>query len=359
MAAGPVVLVTGASGYLGAHCVKLLLERGYHVRGTVRSLKNETKIRALRHIEENVLGSQLDLVEADLRHPEDWPSAVRGCSYVLHVASPFPLGGNEETIHTALEGTRNVLEACSRELSVRKVVLTSSILAALGKASPVPRTADEGFWGDPNESAVAYIASKIVAERFAWEFQGRRDLRNRFALTTICPALIVGPPLTDIKCSSVELICDLFQLPIVPKIGLQCVDVRDCALAHVRAMERRGTDGYRFFLSEQKPTAIKAMAQALNDEFRPYGYRISTKLLPNSVLSTAARFVVKFRMFHVFLNWNWTVDNRRCRQILGINPRDCLASIVEMAHEIIRRGLIPKTRKYIEMRDSQPKKSFV
>src|SRR5260221_14574444 len=84
-----LVLVTGASGYIAGHCVRELLEHGYAVRGTVRSLAAEDKVAHLRALAEQTSGT-LELVEADLADDHGWPEALAGCTYVMHVASPVP-----------------------------------------------------------------------------------------------------------------------------------------------------------------------------------------------------------------------------------------------------------------------------
>ena len=70
-----LVLVTGASGYLASHIVHQLLEKGYRVRGTVRSLKNEKKVKPIRELGQNA-GSSVDLVEADLMDKDCWIKSV-------------------------------------------------------------------------------------------------------------------------------------------------------------------------------------------------------------------------------------------------------------------------------------------
>jgi len=87
----PLVLVTGASGYVGSWCVAALLVAGYRVRGTVRDLKDQAKISFLRNLCPGAQGGPLELIEADLLDPLCWPAAVTGCTFVLHVASPFVL----------------------------------------------------------------------------------------------------------------------------------------------------------------------------------------------------------------------------------------------------------------------------
>lgn len=127
------MLVTGASGYLGAHCVQQLLSRNYTVRGTVRSLANLSKVQPLLDLSAPFPKNRLQLVEADLTDAASWFGAVDGCECVLHIASPFPIVADDSTIRIAVEGTLNVLRACTNSRSVRKVVLTSSCAAVNGE----------------------------------------------------------------------------------------------------------------------------------------------------------------------------------------------------------------------------------
>jgi nucleoside-diphosphate-sugar epimerase len=84
------VLVTGGSGFIASHCIVQLLDQGYRVRTTVRSLKREAEVRALLQQGGATPGERLTLIAADLENDAGWAQAVAGCDYVLHVASPFP-----------------------------------------------------------------------------------------------------------------------------------------------------------------------------------------------------------------------------------------------------------------------------
>ncbi|KAK5978947.1 Epimerase domain-containing protein [Trichostrongylus colubriformis] len=164
---GTLVLVTGASGYIASHCVRLLLNDGYRVRGTVRSLKNERKVAPVKKLQQ---GNRLELVEADLLKEDCWESVVSGCDYVLHIASPFPIVSDATCIDTAVNGTLNVLRAVAKESRVKKVVLTSSC-TAVNEGHPKNKTFDETSWSDVTSSSVDYYArSKTLAEKAAWDF---------------------------------------------------------------------------------------------------------------------------------------------------------------------------------------------
>ena len=166
----PLVLVTGASGYIASHCVKEMLENGYRVRGTVRSLGDKRKVA---HLQAMTDGASLELVEADLTREEGWADAVEGCEYVLHVASPFPATVPEdenELIGPAVEGTRRVLAAAAATGTVRRVVLTSSVAAiAFGHEDDAGKVYTEEDWSDV-ERCDPYPKSKTLAERAAWDF---------------------------------------------------------------------------------------------------------------------------------------------------------------------------------------------
>jgi dihydroflavonol-4-reductase len=123
-------LVTGASGFIALHVVNQLLQDGWNVHATVRSLKNQAKIKPITDLGANASG-RLELFEADLQKPGSFADAMKGCDVVFHVASPFlvpeqvknPL---KQLIEPAIEGTHNVLATVNQTPSVQRVVLTSS-----------------------------------------------------------------------------------------------------------------------------------------------------------------------------------------------------------------------------------------
>ena len=145
------VLVTGASGFIATHIVKLLLEEGFRVRGTVRDLSNVKKVNPLKSLALNAK-FELELCEADLLNANSWSNAVKDCTCVIHTASPFP---NEiprdeaDLIGPAVNGTLNVLKACVNEHSkVKRVILTSSVAAVSGAVFENGRIFSEKDWPD-------------------------------------------------------------------------------------------------------------------------------------------------------------------------------------------------------------------
>ncbi|CAJ0926751.1 unnamed protein product, partial [Mesorhabditis belari] len=338
-----LVLVTGASGYLGAHCVKVLLGRGYRVRGTVRSLKNALKVEPVKKLDPS--GKLLTLIEADLNKKDGWENAVAGCEYVLHVASPFPLGGTQETIDTAIAGTKNVFEACAKETSVKKVVLTSSLVAVSEGHRAETRRLTEDDWSIL-EGSIAYVKSKTLAEKAAWDFVKEKKHKNNFPLTVILPGAIMGPPLTDDKGTSVESAVQMMTMSGLPRITFACIDVRDCATAHVEAMTRPESDGMRVICCEADPIYLTDMAKRLSEEFVSQGYSPATKTIPDWIIKVGSVFSGKLSALAPRLGMETRFDNTRLREVLGVHPNDSREAMVDMAYELIDRGIIKKTPKY-------------
>jgi nucleoside-diphosphate-sugar epimerase len=172
------VLVTGGTGFLGAHCVVQLLAAGHEVRTTVRNLARENDVRAmLRQGGAGVSADRVAFFAADLNADEGWPEAVAGCDYVLHVASPFPARApkdENELIRPSRDGALRVLKA-ARDAGIKRVVLTSSF-AAIGYGFKNRKAAfTESDWTNPDDPIVQpYQRSKTIAERAAWDFMAAR-----------------------------------------------------------------------------------------------------------------------------------------------------------------------------------------
>ena len=164
------VLVTGASGFIAQHTMVRLLQAGYRVRGTLRSLSKAPTVRAVLEAH-TAVGDRLELVEADLMRDEGWREAVHGCRYVLHIASPLPTRppkDEDELIVPARDGALRVLAAAVAE-KVDRVVMTSSVAAVLyGHARDGSREYDESDWSKLTADVGAYEKSKTIAERAAW-----------------------------------------------------------------------------------------------------------------------------------------------------------------------------------------------
>ena len=125
------VFVTGGTGFLASHVLKLLLDKGYYVITSTRSLENPI-IKELQKLSLKAKNN-LKIVKGELQDPECWKENLKGCDYLFHLASPVFVKPPEDenlVLKPAIEGTKNVLEAAVLN-KIKKVVVTSSIAAVI------------------------------------------------------------------------------------------------------------------------------------------------------------------------------------------------------------------------------------
>ena len=261
------VLVTGGSGFIGAHCLLQLLAGGHEAATTVRNLSREGDVRAmLAKGGAADPGDRLKFFAADLESDAGWAEAAAGQDYILHVASPFPAGipkDENELIIPAREGALRVLRA-ARDAGVKRVVLTSSYAAIGYGAAPRATPYTEEDWTDVNGPGVTpYTKSKTLAERAAWDFIAREG--GALELAVVNPVGVFGPVLAPDYSTSILLVQRLMEgaLPGCPKLWFGCVDVRDVADLHIKAMDNPAAKGERFLATAGDFVSMLQMAKAL------------------------------------------------------------------------------------------------
>ncbi len=340
---GESVLVTGGSGFVGANCVLQLLDAGYRVRTTVRSLTREDDVRAMLRTGGAEPGEALSFFAADLTSDAGWPEAVAGCDFVLHVASPFPQSApkhEDELIIPAREGTLRVLRA-AREAGVKRVVSTSSF-AAIGYGEiPADRPFAEGDWTDPNGAHVsAYAKSKTVAERAAWDFIADGD--GALELSVVNPVAVLGPVLGPDLSTSIQLVQRLMDrgMPGLPRLSFGIVDVRDVADMHLRAMTNPAANGERFLAIAGDFMTIEEIARVLRARMGDAGARVPTRVLPNWMVRLASLTDPSLRQVVPELGKSKSATNEKARRLLGWAPRSNEDSIVATAESLSRLGLL-------------------
>jgi nucleoside-diphosphate-sugar epimerase len=339
------VLVTGAAGYIASWLVKDLLEDGRLVHATVRDPDKAKGLEHLRKLGEEH-GARLQLFKADLLKPGTFDTAMAGCQLVFHTASPFIVSKTADPeaslVRPALEGTKNVLDSVERTASVKRVVLTSSVVALYGDSVDIAgKQCDEQSWNTTSTAShQPYPYSKTVAERAAWE---AHDKQSRWELVTVNPAFVFGPALAKASDSaSVDTMKQFADgsLKRVPELAFGVVDVRDVARAHIQAGYGDAVKG-RYLLTHREMTFLE-MGAVLRAKFGS-AYPFPRSRVPKWMAWLVAPMVGLTRKF-VSQNVGYPIslDNSRSIRELGVTYRPTEDSLVEHFQQLLDDGIVER-----------------
>ena len=322
------VLVTGGSGYIGLHCISLLLREGYAVRTSLRSMKRK------KEIQEALSGSiknneRLEFCELDLMRDDGWDAAVKGCDYVLHVASPVyekNMQDENSFIQPAKEGLLRALKPAVK-YKIKRFVMTSSI-AAITQGHE-DKEIDESFWSVIDENTLPYIKSKTYAEKAMWDYMNQIEKTKKIELCTINPSFVFGPSLTHDMGASNLLIRALLvgKLPALAKIQFNVVNVLDVAKAHVLAIKSDSAAGQRFIVSE-KALWLSDIAKILkNNGFK----KVPTIVAPNFLLGFLSFFLKDIALFKDRLGKSQITKSDNAKKLLEWKPGFVEDAIIDTA----------------------------
>ena len=334
------VLVTGGTGFVGGQCIVALLQQGYQVRTTLRSLASQASVLETLKTSGLTPGDQLEFVEADLTDDHHWDAAMHGCAYVLHVASPVALAAatpESEVLKPAVEGTLRVLKA-ARQAGVKRVVLTSSFGAVGFSHTDKTTETTEADWTDPQLNGLStYEKSKGLAERAAWDFIQREG--GALELSVINPVAILGPSLGPHVSGSFDILKHLVDgsLKAVPNIALNLVDVRDVADLHLRAMRAPAAKGQRFIASADGQISMPEIARLLKTRWPAVAAQVATRTVPDWVLRAAALFNPQAKTGAMFLKVNRRVSNAKAKELLGWVPLATNEQAIQAAMDSLLR----------------------
>ncbi|MCG8317008.1 MAG: aldehyde reductase [Pseudomonadales bacterium] len=346
------ILVTGASGYIASWLVRFLLEAGHTVHATVRNPNRTDSIKHLLNLAEEAPGS-LHLFAADLLKPGSFDEAMEGCEIVMHTASPFVLDGftdaHEALVRPAVEGTRNVLAAVNRTASVKRVVLTSSVVATYGDtidAKHLPECrVDESHWNTSSSvNHSPYNYSKVAAEREAWQMVKQQQ---RWDLVTINPGMVYGPSLTTLSQSaSIDTLLSMADGRLrtgVPDLTSAFVDVRDVARAHMLAAFDPSASG-RYLLVAGEINLI-GMARILREHFGN-GYPFPKSVVPKFLAWAVGPLMGPVTRKFISRNVGHTIrfDNKRSLE-LGVAYHDIEQTLTEHFQQMLEDGLLERKRR--------------
>jgi nucleoside-diphosphate-sugar epimerase len=338
--------VTGASGYIASWIVSELLDLGYTVRGTVRDRTREDKVAHLKDLDANKPG-RLDLVEADLLKPGSFDAAAEGCTVIYHCASPFLIGKvkdpQRQLVDPAVQGTRTVLEAASRSASVRRVVLTASVVSMYGDPADVIEdggTLQENHWNRSSSlEHQPYNFSKLEAEKLAWTMAGQQQ---QWDLVSVHPAFVLGPSLsTRSDGASASLFMDMLKGTYksgMPDLQFGVVDVRDIAHLHVLAGTKPEAHGRYVGVGGER--RMLDVATDIEKAF-PGAFALPKRAMPTPMLYMAGPFLG--------FTWKWirrtvgqyiSFNAQRSVDELGMAYRPMEETFTEHTEQLVRDSLV-------------------
>lgn len=331
------VLVTGISGYIGAHVAQKLLSLGYAVRGTVRN-----KVKGQKIVDKLVAGGadpeNIELVEADLGADTGWRDAVKDCRYIQHIASPFPLeapNDREALVPEARAGAQRVLEQ-GFSAGAERIVMTSSIAAMIGqKNRPKHFKFSENDWTDPDWKAQrSYAVSKTRAEMSAWAYVKAQGFENR--LVTVNPGLVLGPDPFENGGASIQVIRSMLkgEFPRVPRMAVPIIDVRDCASIHVKAMTSPEAGGRRLIAAGQT-LWFKDIGAILRQEY-PDLEKLPSGEIPNFAMKFVALFDDRVKVLLADLGIFNEADAGYTASLTHVIPRSAKEVILATAESLRR-----------------------
>jgi dihydroflavonol-4-reductase len=346
--AGETVLVTGGTGFIGAHCIIQLLQQGYKVRTTVRALKREGDVRNMLKVGGADAAAPIQFYQADLSSDDGWTQAVAGSDYVLHIASPFPASvpqHEDELIKPARDGALRVLKA-ARDAGVKRVVLTSSFAAIGYGLKQSNKVFDETSWSDVNGPDIQpYAKSKTIAEKAAWDFIAAEGVP--LELSVVNPVGVLGPVLAPDYSTSILLVQRLMDgaLPGCPRLYFGVVDVRDVADLHIRAMTNPAAKGERFLATTGDFMSFLDIAKTLKARLGAAAKKVPANQIPDFVVRLVALGDPAARQLLPELGKYKNGTNAKAVRMLGWQPRSREDACVAAAQSLIDLGLLKDSPK--------------
>lgn len=336
-----LVLVTGGTGFIAQYCILALLEAGYRVRTTVRTLSREDEVRAYLKRGGAEPGDRLEVVRADLGEDAGWAEAAAGCAYVMHGASPTPSGDQvalEDWVRPAVDGNLRVLRA-ARDAGVKRVVLTSAFGAIGMGHKPMKRPFNETDWTNLDGKVAPYQRSKTLSERASWDFIANEG--GGMELASVNPTAVLGPALGADFSHSIRIIKTMLDgMPGCPKVNSGFVDVRDVADLHLRAMTDPAAAGERFIAIAGESLWMLDVAKVLRARLGAAARKVPTREIPSTVVRLGAATNPALKALVPYLGISMNASGEKAARLLGWSPRPVEEAIVASAESLIALGLV-------------------
>ena len=335
------VLLTGISGFVAKHVAIELLNSGFEVLGTVRNKNSIDQTK--KTLEENdVSTDKLSFIELDLLRDDGWNEAAKGCKYIIHVASPFPLkvsNDRESLTPAAKDGTLRVLNA-GINADVEHIVKTSSIVCMYRKPNRTnPYTFGENDWTDLEwNKTTDYFVSKTRAEIAAWELMESKGIKNK--LTCINPGFVLGDFLNEKSCTSMEYVKQLLQgkYPAAPKFSVMISHVKDIAKAHVLSLNNKKAEGRRLIVGSGVRSILE-LSKIMAENIPSHAKKLPKKELPNFMVKLISYVDSSAKNLVPDLGLRMQTDSTYAEEILEMKFIKPEISVIDAAKSLIKLNL--------------------
>ncbi|CAN0840993.1 Anthocyanidin reductase ((2S)-flavan-3-ol-forming) [Linum grandiflorum] len=283
------VCVTGGTGYIGSCLVKKLLQTGYTVHATLRSLDDKAKVGLLTSLPN--AETNLVLFKADIYNPDQFQSAIDGCQFVFHVAYPLQHHSDSATykdrIEAMAEGSKRIAEACLKSGTVKRLIYTASVMAAsplFDDGSEYGPTVHESCWTPLHVSfqysdpfTLDYTRGKTMAEKEMLKFNETSAGGRKMEVVSLAAGLVGGETiLSQVPLSAAVIICPatgnlfgynhglMFMQELLGSVPL--VHVEDLCEALIFCMEKKTSVKGRFICAAGS-LSVREIATYIRDHY--------------------------------------------------------------------------------------------
>ena len=324
------VFVSGGSGFISLHLISKLIQEGYKVRTSLRSLDRKQEVIDAVEKEVSTAG-MLEFCELDLLKDEGWDEAVAGCDYVQHIASPIPTTSSNDydiVVKPAVNGIKRCLNAALKN-NIKRFVMTSSVAAVGGSNHKFEY--DDTDWTDLSMDVAPYQTSKTKAEQYLWDFMKEHEGKTDMEAVAINPSMVFGSSLSDDIGASNLVIKRLIDgsLPVTLNICINIVHIKDVTDMHFEAMINDKAPGKRFIASNNH-MFFPEIAKVLNDN----GFKAPKMKLPSFLARVFSIFDKQIKHFVKDIDILRVYHANNAKDILGWKFRSSESAIIDAATQI-------------------------
>jgi len=222
----------------------------------------------------------------------------------------------------------------AKKAGIKKVILTSSCAAIQYGHNDPDKCFNHNDWTLIDGQGVSpYVKSKTIAEQAAWDFINNQEEKS-FELTVINPSFVLGPSLSDdIGGTSTDTIKKFLtkEIPAVPNIYMNYVDVRDIAKLHVEAIKNEKSNGKRFACTSNESVHLVEIARTLHRNGFPH---VTKKIMPDFIVKFLALFSSEMKSMRTFLHQKYLMDNSQTIEVFGWEPIPFEKTIIDMGTSV-------------------------